>query len=331
MQLLSVEVEGHAHPTVRTDPAGATDPTGRTGSWDPLALHLDPDVPRAQLDDEASAVAIADGLAIALAALTGDPSPLIARLDLGPVTVDPLETGFGPRLSDLLPHAVRAWLGPGNPPARRVGLVLAPDPPLFRLLREHAHRDPDLATSLGDGTLVVRAGLIATPSATGAAIDRLGLTVGEHRVPTSGPDRPPWIDPLCQALGARLHIAAPRDDDTLADAWLAALTDPDPARRARAHRARRYLADPPFHLAPLEVVRADGRTRLALGDDLVPLRLWGPTARDAAALVFDTAVLAPDILVVDRSLPAAWGHWLDARTHGDDATIVQAITPPDRP
>lgn len=310
MRLLRVEVEG-----LRSVPAADLSPADGVSA----------------LPDPRTAAAVADALVLARAVLRRDPAPALAALDLGDTATpdDPEPTAWA-GASDLDPAAVRALAHPGAPDHVRIHLTVEPDPPLFRQLRDAAVHDPQLTGALADTTLAVSVGWLFTPRRDAASLDPLSLHVGDTRVSVHGADRPRWLPALFDALGARLHVLDTPDPRALAARWHDALTAPDPARRDRAARAADTLAHPPFSVGRLAVVRDGGRTRLAAGSDLVPLRALGPVALNAAALVLAACVDAPDLLVVRAPLPPSWAAWLAAEAVDcADATVVQVLHAPE--
>jgi len=210
-----------------------------------------------------------------------------------------------------------------------VDLSLAPDPPLYGRLREHAIRDPRLVTALGqEAELHVKGGFLLTSDHTGASPDLLGARIGDVSFPIAGKDRPAWLAPLLGELSRRIWVLDP--DEPLA-AVVARLFEAATSHRPDARRgwalAKTALQAEPFGLPEPQWVHTGDMLELGFGDDLLAPRQLGRAAADALRLVEAALVRTPDVLVVPETLPAAKTAWLHGCTDGDEATLEQVLVP----
>ena len=218
--------------------------------------------------------------------------------------------------------------GPGR--SLSVEISVAPDPPLYGRLREHAVRDPRLVTALGQqAELHLKAGFLFATDRTSATPDLLGARIGDVAFPIAGKERPAWLPALLADIVARLHVLTLDDDihevqQRLADA---AGSHRCEARQAWA-RAVEVLQAPPFSLpAPGWVREPGGALTLRFGAELLEVRQLGRRAADALRLVEAAVVVAPDVLMVTEALDEPVRAWLVGLTEGDDATLEQVMVP----
>ena len=276
-----------------------------------------------------AAVAVADALRLFTVAV--DPSRATSLRPLGWVgaSTEPLHDDDTQRvdmLLGLLPGAVRRSLEP-DVRSVAVDVSMAPDPPLYGRLREHAVRDPRLVTALGqEAELHVKAGWLLTSDRASASPDLLGARMGDVSFPLAGKERPAWLLPLLVDLVARIAVVDP--DEPLGAVtdrlFAAAISHRSEPRRAWA-RAAAALSAPPFDLPTPEWVTVDDGLTLAFGEHLLAPRQLGRRAAEAVRLVEATIVRAPDVLVVPMELPDDVVAWLHAHTDGDEATLEQVF------
>ena len=197
---------------------------------------------------------------------------------------------------------------------RRVTLELALDPVLFRMISDHAGRDPRLLTALGAGaSLRISMGFLLANSMDAMAINLASFEVGGERFPSVEGDRPPWMRQGPRALADRFHRS------TAPSAEL--------ARRA-LERSLSRDAHGSF-LAWQQVLSPRvGRVRPALGpggqavllsDDL-PLRRLGPAALAEVALAADAWLHDCDVLWVDRGEA-----WIESAVEGEHSPVEQVF------
>jgi hypothetical protein len=225
--------------------------------------------------------------------------------------------------SELDPDVVRATLAADTLDAT-VEVSIAPDPPLYGRLREHALRDARLVSALGqEAELHVKVGWRVTRDRATATYDLLGARIGDVAFPIAGADVPPWLRPLLADVARRVHrvdLEEPwaRVVSRLSHAALAPTAPPRAAwRRLVAAATALGLAEPQLVLGP----------RLAFGDALLDARGVSRDQRDIIRSLEATLVRAPDVLVLPERLPDAALAWVRARTEGDDATLEQVLTP----
>lgn len=201
-------------------------------------------------------------------------------------------------------------------PALVVEADVRPDPPMFGRIREHVLRDPERAGGLAEGSLTVRVGWQLTPDRRVVRPDLLGVRLGSAPFPLG--EMPAWITTLLRDLGGRVRWVD-RDEplSAVADRLLDALLGDDPGRRRDARAALEH--------AGVEVVRTEGRARLALAGELHPLR-WGHPELPTTVRLAEAALLGrPDVLVVPFAVDAATRAWLEGLTDGDDAALEQVV------
>lgn len=220
--------------------------------------------------------------------------------------------------------------------ARRitVWVEIAPDPPLFGQLRELAVREPRLVAALGASPrIAVKVGWLFTKDLTTASVAVLELKVGDVGFPASGPERPAWAPKVLRQLGTRFHRVQRLTSRQVAADFLDGSLSPDPDVRDSVSRASIALADEPFGLGALELVRVDGEVVPCFGPYLRRARQFGPAADEALGLVRAAFLVAPDVLIVEA--PGALQpdrekvvEWLEGRTRGNDATLEQVFIVP---
>ncbi len=280
-------------------------------------------------------LALADALDLFAAALEPDRvAPTLARL--GVAAIDEVEVlseqGAPVQASWPSSEGVDALLAETQSLSIEVEITL--DPVLFGMLREQAVRDARLATALADATLHLRIGWLFTNDRCTAAPSLNALRVGSTAFPLTGTDRPRWASDLARAVAGRVHRLT-WDDDARAvavrlhDASLSA----DPAVRAGFSRARAALAQVPFGLGSLELVRGPTGLEPRFGDELRPARAYGPSAAEALRLVEAVFVVRPDVLVVEAPGIAQVStqeiaEWLVSATEGNEATLEQVVLVP---
>jgi hypothetical protein len=260
---------------------------------------------------------VADAISLAFAAWDRE---LFASLLTRWGCVDPVITG------DPLPEAAH-WTGaPGlsallEPPEEAlltISLTLALDPPQYGRLRKEAVRDPRLVDALADGArLVVRIGARFSPGFDALALDPLAFIVGDAAFPISGSERPTWMTPFLRILGGRcargpapLRLWAERGAS-----WRGA--DQRSLRRGLA-----ALREPPIGLG--EVLPLPDGLAVLEGDTLVPLALFGESARIAVGLAGTVHLSGADILLVDDP-PVGWEGWFALQAEADASPLEQVI------
>ena len=203
------------------------------------------------------------------------------------------------------------------------------DPVLYGRLREVASRDPQLAEGLtSTASLSLRVGWLFSVDRTAAAVALHEVSVGQAAVPLTA-ESPRWLPGFLGLVAQRLGRMRWRDPpEVVADRVLQAALSADPERRARARRACRILADPPFSLGALELVRSGDRTIPCFGPDLLRIRQLGPAAARALGLVEAAVLEAPDILVAEGQLEAPVMAWLADQVEGSDGILEQVLVAP---
>lgn len=210
-----------------------------------------------------------------------------------------------------------------------IDVSLAPDPPLYGRLREHAVRDPRLVTALGQqAELHVKIGWRLTAGRSFATSDLLGARIGDVSFPVVGKERPAWLLPLLSDVASRVHrVDLETPWSTIVETLHGAALSRDPVVRACWARVQSALTAQPFQLPMLHVVRTGARQDLGVGNEVLPSRSLDRSARDAIRLAAATLLRAPDVLIVPTALSEEVRGWLDSCTEGDEATLEQVITP----
>ena len=208
----------------------------------------------------------------------------------------------------------------------QVDVSVAPDPPLYGRLREHAVRDPRLVTALGqEAELHVKVGLRHLRGGGSVSLDVLGARIGDVAFPIVGKERPHWLLPFLGTVARRVR----RLDLSQPPPWPAMLASGlsrDPEQQQRWQRALSALEED-FGLPRPRLVLEHGTPGLVFGDAHWPSRLLDRAGRDALHLVSVCFLEQPDVLVSVDPLPEAHRTWLDARTEGDDAVLEQVLSP----
>jgi hypothetical protein len=283
----------------------------------------------AALPDGPEGGALVDALSLLRAALDADSMERRGAADLRATEVQ-REGPLLDQVSGLSPGSVGALVGRADPRQVRITADLIPDPPSWRGLREHAARDPRLATALGEGArLSLRVGWLFNRAGDTASVSLLGLTVGQTDFTATTRERPTWLVSVAHDLGRRIGLVqADAPDPNLGERLLSARLSPDPALRARAAALSRAFALPPFGWGALDLLREGERVELVVGDALTPLQRLGPRATLAAQLGVAAWLDAPDVLVLTHPLrddDPLLG-WLGERVTADDATLEQLLT-----
>ena len=260
------------------------------------------DLPNAHIEDcerwmhlhgpSPAVTALGDAIELGFAALSMPALIRLAcRLGLIPERLPPEDSSLElpDQIDNLDPVAVKGILSPSARRALNVELELHLDPPLFGRLREHAAREPRLATALATSpTIHLSVGALFTVSHDAMAIHLDGFAVGEQRFPTHGKERPAWLNRFLASLRGRFH-RFDLEDDAPAQ-LLDAATSRD--HHAAYHQWQSALGPDGPHL---RVARgADDRPTL-LGDDQ-PLRRYGQAGQDRAALAAAIHLSGADIL-----------------------------------
>lgn len=283
-------------------------------------------------------IAIADGLSLLHAVLDPDRArDILERLELlGPEpTLHLDEHGFLEQVVGLDAAAVASLLHDARERKAFVAVSLALDPVLYGRLREESLRDPRVVTALGqDPTLGLKVGWLFTRDLTAGSVTVLDVRVGDLSFPVNSSERPAWMSGLLREVGSR--FARPVCDEPheqLAHRLLDAMLSPRPERRAAWQRLSAACREAPFGFGALQLVQTPTRARgageggaaVAFGDELTPLRRYGPDAarrlRVAAAALLD----APDVLILDEPLDASLRDWVVSCTTGPDATLEQVV------
>ncbi len=277
-------------------------------------------------------VAFADAIDLFAATLqTERVVPALTRFGFGdPNSIEVLEeAGLPMQASWGNGEAAACW---ATEKAVTIQAELAVDPVLFGLFRDHAVRDPRLVTALGqDPVVTIKVGWLFTPDRTTAAITIHELKVGSTGFHMVGAERPRWVPAVAREIGGRFHrVDRSASANVVAARLHEASLATDPEMRAGFWRARAALADSPFGLGQLELVRGDGGIEARFGPQMIPARRFGPAAAEALQLVEAVYVSRPDVLVVEapgvsQSEPAAVLKWLEAATTGNDATLEQVV------
>ena len=208
------------------------------------------------LPDGPEGGALVDALSLLRAALDADSMERHGAADLRASEVQ-REGPLLDQVSGLSPGSVGALVGRADPRQVRITADLIPDPPSWRGLREHAARDPRLATALGEGArLSLRVGWLFNRAGDTASVSLLGLTVGQTDFTATTRERPAWLVSVAHDLGRRIGLVrADAPDLNLGERLLSAHLSPDPALRARAAALSRTFALPPFGWGALELLR----------------------------------------------------------------------------
>lgn len=221
------------------------------------------------------------------------------------------------------PALARALVDPEGDRTLKVELEIELDPPQFRLVRQHAMRDPELGQALGEhaARLKITLGWAFTADFEVASCGVLAMRLGEI---APRPGEPcPWRDELLRSLAGRGQVRGPLELEV--EEFALADRSPDLARRRALRLAREALAAPPLGVGELSVVEVDHGDRwLAVGEELVPLRVLGPEAIESVSMVqwvfIDTAeILALRVGPRDPALSA----WLAAQVEAAASPLEQ--------
>lgn len=296
-----------------------------------LAVPVEIDDLSARLPPAPIAGAVADALSLWKAALVG-PEASIALTELGwsvalpDIDLDdeaPLEPGYD--LWEVDDHDLDPVLGVDIEEVH-VDASVAPDPPLYGRLREHAVRDARLVTALGqESQLHVKIGLRRLRGAGAITLDLLGARIGDVAFPIAGKERPAWLPAFLAEVGRRVHRVALDEPPPLRRLLSAGLAR-NPERRAAWDRAAKALHED-FGLESVALALEHGAPDLVFGEASWPSRLLDRAGRDALHLVSACFLDQPDVLVVPDTLHDDVRAWLDARTEGDEAVLEQVLTP----
>lgn len=276
-------------------------------------------------------VAVADAIALFAASLP-DPHAGVRLtraaqgLGLGVPADVRWEDGFPVQFSVSDPAAVGCLLPIGGGRQTTVAVEIALDPPLFGRLRGLAARDPRLVTALGEGGHVsVKVGWLWTNDLRTAAVSVLAASVGDTTFPVAGSERPAWLPELLGDVGDRFSRLGDRPIAAVYERYAAAATSADPDVRSRYRAASELLAEEPFRLGALELVRIGGDIEPCFGPGLLRPRQFGPAGERALRLVEAVCLEAPDVLVVEGADAQREGvrDWLDNMARGDAATLEQ--------
>lgn len=209
---------------------------------------------------------------------------------------DPSELDFPDELHGCDPVAAAALLAPGPRRSLHCSITLQLDPPLFGQLRDHASREPRVATALADKpTITVGVGALFTRSLQTMAIHVDEFCVGDVRFPVHGKERPAWIHPVLHSLANRHHRHDPADD--IPEALLEAATSRD---RHAAYRTWQQALAPDGPL--LRIARDGSGLPILMGDDL-PLRRHGLATSNRAALAAAIHLSGADIFWAESEDP----------------------------
>lgn len=198
---------------------------------------------------------------------------------------------------------------------RRVTLELSLDPVLFRMISDHAGREPRLLTALGAGATVrIGMGFLLASSMDAMAIHLASFEVGGERFPCAEGDRPPWMRQVLKALAGRFHRGGPALPGALARRVL------DRALSREGHGA--FLAWQAMLQPQVGLVRpalGPGGQAILLADDL-PLRRLGPLAQATVGLAADAWLHECDVLWVD-----AGEAWIESSVEGEQSPVEQVF------
>jgi len=298
-----------------------------------------------QLPDGPVGIAMLD--ALELVAATCDPTRTVpALVDLGVApsasTVERLDEDGLPVQVSIEDGDAGALIDPDRSRTLRVRAGFELDPPLFGQLRQHAVRDPRLVTALSEATLSLTVGWMWTTDLQTASIGLLGLAVGGSAFPATGSERPAWLPELLNVIAGRIRRVPALSEAALAERLLQASLSSDPQVRARLDRVRHALAQPPFELGTLELVRLSGQVRPCFGPQLLRARQLGPAALSALNLATTVLLDQPDVLLAvapQAHLPTQpLTDWLTEQAEGEQAVLEQVLlarggapTPPEAP
>lgn len=227
--------------------------------------------------------------------------------------------------------------------AVRIQADLVLDPVMFRALRESALRSPDVVTALGGGPLLrVTVGWLFGRSLDLASIAVLALEMGGVRIPVSGSERPPWLDPFLSSLAGRFGevgatwAGGPRDSSGVGSAWLEAVVSSLGARQRAQESLARTLEGRPFGWRGARPVRwnrdvrsgAEGTARVVAGPDLAPVERMGLLALRRLEVAGAVHLSGAEILGLDGGLgplDADLLGWLEGQAQEDASPLEQVI------
>lgn len=293
---------------------------------------LEPLDRRTPLPAGPAAVAVADAARLLRVALRPHEAAALAPMGWAP-SGEPLlddDTHDVLQLRGFAPTAIESLLDDPDARSIEVEVAIAPDPPLYGRLREHALRDPRLVAALGEeASLHIKAGLLFDRAHRDASPDLLGARMGDVAFPIAGKERPSWLPKLLADLAGRIVVVDLDEPIAAVVARLeAAATSHRADVRAQWARAEATLQAVPFALpAPRWLRDAQGTPTLAFGDDLVSLRHLGRPAAEALRLVEAALLRTPDVLVLGSPVAPEVRAWLEGCTEGDDATLEQVLAP----
>lgn len=221
------------------------------------------------------------------------------------------------------PALARTLVDPDGDRTLRVELEIELDPPQFRLVRQHALRDPELSLALGEhaARLQITLGWAFTADFEVASCGVLAMKLGEL---APRPGEPcPWRDDLLRSLGGRGQVRGPMEHEI--DRFALADRAPEISQRRAMRQACEALQTPPFSLGELQVVELEGGERwLAVGDSLTPLRVLGPGAIEAVSLVQWVFLDSAEILVLRvGAQDPAHRAWLAAQVESTPSPLEQ--------
>lgn len=237
--------------------------------------------------------ALADAIELAFGAL--DPAcleRLLSRWHLDDDLEILDEAGMVEQASWAEGEHLRALIDDGR--TIRVDLTVAPDPPLFRELREQAAREPRLAPALAEGaSLHLSVGALFTRSLDAVALSVDRIAVGSVGLTLSDGNR--WVRRLLRGLGPRFHRHDPQDP--VGELALSALTSFD-----QHDRYGRWASA----LAPggpsLRVVQGPRSSPMVLADGRL-LDRWGARIQHAAGLAASVHLSGAEIVWAESTEP----------------------------
>ncbi len=280
--------------------------------------------------DAPAGTVLADGLALCRAAwCTDDLAMVLGHLQWGSAAKTSWTDEERNEVQGLDPAFLARQLEPDASPRVTVTLQILPDPVLFGRIRGQASRHPDLVSELvSGGAIQVGVSWLLTHDLSVARVHTTALQVGRIRLDATQMTES-WVPELLQAIGRRLGrlSADVPTASALAQQVCGLAWSSEPSSRKAFARMQDALQADPFGLPRLHAATIGDRAALFLGDDLQPLRAWGPAAERAVQLAWFGLALAPDVAVVEDGhlWPEAWRAWLAGCLEGDDATLEQIL------
>lgn len=218
------------------------------------------------------------------------------------------------------PDPARSLLAPNNR-SLTITAIIQLDPIQFGFIREQSTRDPWIVPALSSGSnLTITVGYHFNKSLTYCIPAILSIKLGEHKIPSVGPDSPKWLPEFLRDLSWRF---SPSIKD-ISQKWLEAATSPDPALYLKHLSLSETLSNPPFSYNQPRPVKWADSTMIVFGADSEPL-IWYNSQENTKIKTAAQILLGNAELFVADNPPESIITWLEQQAIKDNSPLEQLI------